>query len=245
MKTRIDRSLLIPASKLLDSKEVPHYDFHIHTTYSDGKASVKEVFEKAIDKKLDTIIFTEHTENWHHSNDDWYTSYYNEIVKYRELYSENIMAYIGLEAPATTFSGDLELPANALNSVEFLIGAAHRYPDLNQRKTRELNPVEAIDLEYRTLYGLANNQQLDAIAHIGATCAKYCTPFPKSLARQIVRVATDNGIAIEINPVYHEPLLEFIELCAEEDALVTLGSNAHGFNDIGMVVEKIKIALSL
>ena len=52
-------SCIISAVDLLESKKVPLSDFHIHTHYTDGKASVKEVFEKEIEKKLETIIFTE------------------------------------------------------------------------------------------------------------------------------------------------------------------------------------------
>lgn len=239
MGNRIDRDFFISSSELLESKAVPGYDFHIHTVYADGKATVRQVFETAVRENLEVIIFTEHTEQWHHSEPSWFDNYYNDIVTQRNLF-KNIKAFIGIEAPAITFEGELELTEDMALRAEFVIGAAHRYPMMGNRKVRELSKTEAIDLEFRTLFGLAGNTQIDAIAHIGATCTKYCTTFPKSLAREIIKRAVENNIAIEINPVYHAPLLEFIELCASENALITFGSNAHGFNDIGLTVKKVR-----
>lgn len=240
MKKSIDYPFLISANELLESKFVPRYDSHIHTKYTDGKASVEQVFEKAFEFGLEAIAFTEHTESWHNSNSEWFSQYCNEIRKFREVFKNKIKAYIGIEAPAISFDGELEATKEMFDEAEFILGAAHRYPGIEGRKVSELDNNEAIDLEFRTLIGLATNPMINSIAHIGGTCSKYCTPFPPHLMREVIRQAVKNNIAIEINPVYHKPLKNFIELCAEENANITLGSNAHGFNDIGMIVRKIK-----
>lgn len=237
---RIDSAYFISARKLLTEKVVPSLDFHIHTNYTDGKATVKQVFEKAIEFGLEAIAFTEHTEKWRHTNSAWFSSYYSDILENRKLAEGKIKAYVGIEAPAITFEGDLEITQEMIEKSEFIIGAAHRYPEMGNKKVSELTKTEAIDLEYRTLLCLTNNKQIDAIAHIGATCTKYCTPFPKDLERDVIKQAVKNNIAIEINPVYHKPMMDFIEVCAEENAYLTLGSNAHGFNDIGMIARELK-----
>ena len=97
-------------------------------------------------------------------------------------------------------------------------------------------------MEYKTLIGLTMNQDIDGIAHVGATCTKYCTMFPLHLVREIIAIASSQGIAIEINPIYNKPLISFLEICVEEDAKVTLGSNAHGFGDIGLISRALKKA---
>jgi putative hydrolase len=239
MKMSIDYPYLISATELLESKVVPNYDFHIHTNYTDGKATVRQVFEKAIEFGLEAIAFTEHTESWHNSHPEWFSQYCKEILEFREIFKDKIKAYIGIEAPAISFYGDLGANDEMIREAEFILGAAHRYPGIEGRKVSELGNNEAIDLEFRTLMGLAANPMINSIAHIGGTCSKYCTPFPTHLMREVIRQAVKNNIAIEINPVYHRPLKNFIELCAEENANITLGSNAHGFNDIGMIVRKI------
>ena len=230
----------INAAELINSKQVPLCDFHIHTNFTDGKASVKDVFEKAISIGLDAIAFTEHTEKWHHSDDEWFIRYYNEIDYNKNIFKDEIKAFIGIEAPAISFNGDIEATNEMITKADFILGAAHRYPSLGSRKVKELSVKEAVDMEYKTLMGLIQSKDVDAIAHIGATCSKYCGPFPKYLVREIICEAVKNHKIIEVNPVYHKPLKKFIELCAMENAKICLGSNAHGFNDIGLIVREIK-----
>jgi len=201
---------------------------------------VEQVFEKAIEFGLEAIAFTEHTESWHNSDPEWFSQYCKEIRECREIFKDKIKAYIGIEAPAISFEGELGATKEMFYEAEFILGAAHCYPGIEGRKVSDLGNNEAIDLEFRTLMGLAANPMINSIAHMGGTCSKYCTPFPTHLMREVIRQAVKNNIAIEINPVYHRPLKNFIEVCAEENASITLGSNAHGYYDIGMIVRKIK-----
>lgn len=222
---------------MLERKEIPLCDLHIHTRYADGKASIEQVFKEAIKCGLQAIAFTEHTEK--NNSPDWFSHYCSDIINFRGINKDRISAYIGIEAPAIGFNGELEMTEEMASRAEFILAAAHRYPELGDRKTAELGKQEAIDMEYRTLIGLAGNRQIDAIAHIGATCSKYCTPFPMELSREVIKLAVKNQIAIEINPVYHKPLLKFIEMCAEENALICTGSNAHGLSDIGLITREL------
>lgn len=244
MRKKFDKNYFISASELLENKAVPKWDFHIHTKYTDGKATVPQVFEKGIQAGLDIIIFTEHAEPWRTSAPRWFTNYVAEIEKFRVIFQNEIKAFIGIEANADTFDGEIELTAQMREKSEFILGAAHRYPGLDGRKITDLSGSEAIELEYKTLMGLTASDEIDAIAHIGATCTKYSAPFPSNLLREIIRSAVKKGIAIEVNPVYHNPLMAFLELCAEENAMITLGSNAHGFGDIGLVVRELQSILS-
>jgi len=245
MNKRSIYSYFISAQDILDSKHPPLWDFHIHTNYTDGKASVRQVFEKAIEFGLETIIFTDHTEKWRISNANWFEKYCKDIENFKGLHKGTIDAFIGIEANAISFDGEIEMTQTMMRKAEFILGAAHRYPGIEGKRVKDLTPTKAIDLEYRTLMGLAESIHIDAIAHIGATCTKYCTPFPEHLTRKIIRKAVEHNIAIEVNPVYHLPLLRFLELCAEENALITLGSNAHGHNDIGLIVREIKKCFAL
>jgi len=244
MLNHFNKAHFISASELLSSKIIPKWDFHIHTNFTDGKASVRQIFHQAIEQKLEIIAFTEHTELWRTDNANWFKCYIEEIEKYREVFKNEIEVFIGVEANAVSFEGDIELTEQMKGRVEFILGAAHRYPGLAGRRVQDLSKTEAIDLEYETLLGLTFAKEIDAIAHIGATCTKYCTPFPMNLTREIIREATKNNIAIEINPTYHKPLIVYLEMCAKENAMLTMGSNAHGLSDIGLVVKELRKILS-
>ena len=245
MRNHLHTGYFISASELLSSKNIPKWDFHIHTNYTDGKASVLQIFNAAIEQELEMIAFTEHTEAWRTDKTGWFNKYVEEIKKYREVHQNKIKAFIGVEANAISFDGDIELTDQMNKDVEFILGAAHRYPGLEGRNIHDLSNTEAIYLEYKTLMGLAAAKKIHAVAHIGATCSKYCTPFPMNLTKEIIRMAAKNHIAVEINPVYHKPLINFLEICAEENAMVTLGSNAHGLGDIGLIVRELDSIFSL
>ena len=243
MRKKFDRKHFVSPADLLENKGVPKWDFHLHTSYTDGKATVRQVIEMGIQAGLQVIAITEHTEPWRTSVPDWFGSYVDEIEKYRLVFKHEISVFIGVEANAISFDGEVELTESMKEKSEFILGAAHRYPGMGSRKITELSNAQAVELEYRTLMGLAASSSIDAIAHIGATCSKYKTAFPSVLQREIIRTAAGNGIAIEINPVYHRPLIAFLEVCAEENASLTLGSNAHGFGDVGLVVRELQGAL--
>ena len=238
-RKEIPAKYFLNASDILEKKVAPHWDFHIHSKYTDGKASIREIFDTAVQERLEVIAFTEHTEPWRFKNTSWYLEYFNEIERFRRIYCNRLVAFIGIESSAVTFRGDLDATDEMLETAEFILGAAHRYPEIGNLKVQELKDNQAIDMEYKTLIGLSMNQNIDAIAHIGATCAKYCTSFPQHLVRDIITRSSRNKIAVEINPVYNKPLIPFLEICAEEDAKVTLGSNAHGFGDIGLVSREL------
>jgi histidinol phosphatase-like PHP family hydrolase len=195
--------------------------------------TVAEAVTAALAAGIERVVFTEHTEAHFHPTAGWFDDYVRDINRLREEKGDDIDILVGLEAPATDYKQGLEMPAAAEDRLDFLLGAAHRYPDIGDRRVRDLPADEAIDFEYRTLMALAENPRIDAIAHIGATCSKYCGPFPLELARDVVRRAASNNIAIEINPAYHRPLGDVLELCRQENARIVLGSNAHSATEIG------------
>jgi HisJ family histidinol phosphate phosphatase len=220
--------------------EIPAFDFHIHTLYADGKASVADVCRIAVEKGLQAIAFTEHAESWHHNTPDWFESYSADIDVARQKFSGKLQIFKSIETPATDFEGNLFLDGIQPEKLDFVLGAAHRYPGLDGRKVSSLLADEAIELEYKTILGLIESGNIDIIAHIGATCSKYVTTFPDSLTRELLAKAAKNDVVVEINPVYHKPIKNFIQMCSKHGVIVSLGSNAHGFGDIGLVREILK-----
>jgi putative hydrolase len=234
---RRNKRYAILADKLLET--VPPWDYHIHTSFTDGEASIDEIVQYSIELGLARIIFTEHTEPWFAKLAGWFDRYLEQIRSSKEKYKNKIEILIGLEAPATDYDTGLGITPEMEKEVDFLLGCAHRYPEMLGKKVRNLTNQEAIELENKTLMALAHNPRIDSIAHIGATCNKYCCPFPMDLTREIIRTATHSGIAIEINQAYQSSLSEFIKICIEEKAFCTLGSNAHALKEIGQAYKAV------
>ena len=234
---RLSESYFIKAEKLLHN--TPSCEYHIHTSYTDGVNTVKEIVEESIRLGLKQIIFTEHTEPWFVKKENWFGAYADEIVLFQNKFKDKIDIRIGIETPAIDFFGNIEITDEMDARCDYILGAAHRYPGLEGKRVQDLYGSEAIELEYKTLMGLASNKKIDAIAHIGGTCLKYCTDFPKSMMVDIIKEATKNNIAIEINHQYHQPLQDVIDICVQEQARIVLGSNAHKLAEIGSVYRAI------
>lgn len=231
----------IPAKDLQNG--VPKWDYHLHSDLTDGQDSIASIVKHSILLRLERIIFTEHTEPWLTKTQDWFREYSNQVNACQEEYHGKIEILMGLEVPAIDFIGNFELSDRMDKEACFLLGAAHRYPEIEGRRVRDLSKDEAIDLEFRTLMGLAQNPDIDAIAHIGGTCQKYCGPFPEEFSREVIRTATRTGIAIEINHRYHQPLERFLKICVEEQARITIGSNAHSLPEVGAANRELKTLL--
>jgi len=234
---RLAESYFIKAEDLLHN--TPLHEYHMHTSYTDGTNTVKEVVEESIRLGLKQIIFTEHTEPWFAKKENWFGSYADEIAFFQNKFKDKIEIKIGVETPAIDFLGNIEISDEMNERCDYILGAAHRYPGMEGKRVQDLSGEEAIELEYKTLMGLASNKKIDAIAHIGGTCLKYCTAFPKSMMVDIIKEATKNNIAIEINHQYHKPLQDIINICIQEQARIVLGSNAHKLSQIGSVYRAI------
>ena len=214
---------------------VPPWEYHIHTRYSDGSATAGQMVRKAAELGLTRLIFTEHTETGLTSGPDWFVRYVEELERLRLETGMDIR--VGLEVPITDFRGGLMLDARMREWLEngrlaLILGAVHAYPG-HGWNVGTLEPERAIELEFRGCMALAENPLVDAIAHPGGVCNNYATPFPLDRFEEIVRKATGNGIAIELNPAYQEPLRPYLEICRRHRAWISPGSNAHHLHEIG------------
>ncbi|MFZ5569078.1 MAG: PHP domain-containing protein [Thermodesulfobacteriota bacterium] len=235
------RRFSIPARELL--RAVPAWECHLHTDMTDGSATIEACARKACDLGLTRIIFTEHTEGWKSSRRNWFDAYLVAVRKTAEAYAGRMEIVAGIEAPALDFNHTLDLGGAVQADIPFILGAAHRYPGLNGRRVKELSPAECIELEYKTLLSLARNPMISSIAHLGGTCRRYCSEFPDDLTAKVIRTARDNGIAIELNSRYHVPLSPILSICLQENAHVTIGSDAHSLNEIGTGCAAVATAL--
>lgn len=225
-------------------EKLPNYECHVHTPFSKGNCSIETIIKKAVDNKVEKLVFTEHTEQWMMTEKGWYGEYWREVSRLKKQYEHKIEIYIGIEANIVGFSGELELTNEMFETAEFILGAAHRYPGLDGVRVRDLSPSAAVDLEFRALIGLAGNKNVDAIAHIGGTCEKYICDFPFEMTEEIIKRAADNDVAIEINAVYHKnKMADLIDSCKKFGALTTLGSNAYCASSISEAYNILKTFL--
>lgn len=218
---------------------VPAWEYHVHSHFSDGSASVADIVKRARALGLTRLAFTEHTEPGLVQGEGWFDRYWHEVDRLRCQEIGGMEIVIGLEVPIIDYDGGLLMDPDMDDRAEFVLGAVHAYPGHGWRWDN-LTPRQAIDLEFKGLMSLAENARVDAIAHPGGICHKYATPFPLSLFEEVVRKATDHGIAIELNPAYHDPMRPYLDVCRRHDALISPGSNVHHPDEMGLAWEVLR-----
>lgn len=97
-------------------------DHHVHSTFSDGRASVVDMALTARDRGLTELGFADHVrrESW------WLPRYVQAVRRAREIVP-GITLRIGVEAKVLDAHGTLDLPTD-LTGIEQIVIADHQYP---------------------------------------------------------------------------------------------------------------------
>ena len=226
------------AADAMDTQPFPRWEHHVHSVFSDGSSTLAELVEYARTLGITRLIFTEHTEPELTDGVGWFDRYWLEANRLRQQEQGGMEILFGLEVPIIDFDGGLLLEDKMADKAEFILGAVHAYPGYGWTMGT-LPPKQAIELEFNGLMSLAENPRIDAIAHPGGVCHKHATPFPMTLFEEVVRKATSNGIAIELNPAYQQPIAPYLEICCRHRALISPGSNAHHLEEIGWAYHEL------
>ena len=106
-----------------DKKKIPKIDFHIHTNWTDGKHSVREMARTAQKRKLKMILFSEHSRK---SSKNWFNKFVNQIREYQKK-SKECKMFIGTEVKIKDFKGSLDIN-NSIKKCDFVMASVHRFP---------------------------------------------------------------------------------------------------------------------
>lgn len=236
------KPIFLRAKRLL--KEIPKIDFHLHTVYTDGISQIGEYIRVALEKGIKEIAFTEHVDK----TTNWFDKFADEIIRQRKRIGNKLKIYYGVEARALDYQGNLNASPELINNAEIVVGVVHSYPAPDGGKywpaKIKLEKEKALDFEFRVSMALLANPKVDIFGHPGATFEQFFGEFPLELYRKLIRQAKKHNKAVEINPQYQRNLTSFVKICLEENPLISLGSNAHHFEDLGQAYYKVKEIIS-
>lgn len=209
-------------------------DAHLHTDYTDGRSPLAAMLQAAADAGLTAVAFTEHVRR----GVDWFAGFCEDVAQQRAAFAP-LEVLVGLEAKALDEDGALDADEAQIARAELVLGAFHNYPDGRGGfcDASGLDAREAALCEFRASWSLLAHAELDVLAHPGALTRRRFGAFPDAYMRQLVRKAARERKAIELNGEYMAPaeLGRMIAWCREEDAWVTLGSNAHHASEVGRI----------
>jgi putative hydrolase len=224
---------LIFQAKQLNLANLPRIDSHLHTCWTDGEPTVKEVYGAAVESKLSTILFSEHSRK---TSTDWFPSFATEV---RELPRSPCKAYVGTECKVESLDGALDTVPAITDLCDFVMASVHRFTDLAGHPIpfEKINPDKAVEFEFDFTWAVLANPLVDILGHIfGMSYRRYKVCPPDDKIRALISRAAEFGVAVEINSHYHPNPLRLIEWCREYDARITFGSNAHALKDVGAII---------
>jgi len=205
--------------KLIEVKDI-RAELHCHSTWSDGKASVREMAEAAIARKLKVLAITDHSVSLGIANGlsvERLWEQRQEIKKVQEELGEDLLLLHGVEMEIKA-DGSLDYPDEVLVELDIVIASLHvsmRQPrqqvtermlaaihnphvDIIGHPTNRLLPDrEGADLDMEAV--LAAAAETDTALEINAN------PQRLDLEDIYARRAVEMGIKLSINTDAHHP----------------------------------------
>jgi len=207
-------------------------DFHIHSTWSDGTASIEEMARKAMSLGLEYIVICDHTKSLYIANG-------LDEARLREQMAEIDGVNEGLEGLTVLkgtecdilSDGRMDLPGSVLGDLDFVIGSVHSAfrQDVETMTERVLTAI--------------HNEHVDCIGHPTGRLIQKRKPNTMNLER-VFEAAAEQGVMIEIN-AYPERLdLDDVNCRAAMEQRVTMviGTDSHAPNQMEFMPLGVSVA---
>jgi putative hydrolase len=94
-------------------------------------------------------------------------------------------------------------------------------------------------MEFELALGLLRSAPIDVLAHPGGMYARHHGSFPETMMRALLRESIGRGIAVEISTSYLVDVTNFLRLCREENPYVSIGSNTHKLEQLGICRDQL------
>jgi putative hydrolase len=111
----------------------------------------------------------------------------------------------------------------------------HRFPDARGGflDFAALDAGATAEIECELALGLLRGAQIDVLAHPAGMYQRRYGRYPDTLFRRMLETSLERGIAVEINTSYLFEIEPFLELCNVVNPFVSIGSDAHGAEELG------------
>jgi len=191
-------------------------DVHVHTNYTDGRNTIREYCQRALQNNIEAIAFTEHVRR----NLDYnFDNFLLDIERARREFPQLVILG-GCEAKVLNTEGELDAPENVLSQCEVVIGVFHSFEHKGKRsylaalKAMVRNPI--VDIwGHPTIYLKERNMKLE-----------------KEELSEIINACVENGVLIERNLKHNLPDASFMELALKKGAKFVIGSDAHSVGEL-------------
>jgi DNA polymerase (family 10) len=193
-------------------------DLHIHTKWTDGRASIKEIISKSIQQNLSVIAITDHSPSLlkpRYFDASYLLEQQRQIDTLNKTLKNDLIILKGVEVDILS-DGSLDLPNWMLKKMDVVIASLHLALDLPKEIMTD-RLIKAIQ-----------NPHVDIIGHPGGRSlpSDDCTNLEWDC---VFEAAAQNHVALEINSHKHHPFFddEKIKRAIQYGAILTLNSDTH------------------
>lgn len=193
--------------------------FHVHTSYSDGRATIAEMAAVAQKRGWHYLGISDHSRTAHYAGGlklKAVTAQRKEIDKFNAE-NDGLRLFAGIESDILP-DGSLDYPDDILAQFDFVIASVHSAFRIGQEKMTK-RFIKAAENKYVTMLGHPTGRMLltrpeyavdipaiiKAAANTGTLIEINSSPRRLDLDWQWCRVAKDKGVMLAINPDAHDP----------------------------------------
>ncbi len=217
--------------RLVEEKDIRGI-FHVHSNYSDGQASLRQLVEAARDSGFEYIGISDHSQSAFYANglkEDRIKKQHEEIDLLQEEFQE-ILILKGIESDILA-NGDLDYDDSTLSSFDFVIASVHSYFKMSEQEmTRRV--VSALSHPSVTILGHPTGRLL-------LSREAYALNIP-----DIIEAARRYDVAIELNANPRRLDLDwrYCKLAKEAGVRLSLNPDAHQLETLSKLKDGIGIA---
>lgn len=217
--------------------ETVNVDWQVHTTWSDGRADVRATLAAAREQQLTAIALTEHVRR----DTAWFGDF-AQTVRTEARAVPGLDVYVGCEAKALDADGALDVTDEIRAQCDLVLGVVHRFPDGHGGVLdfKRLDWEACAETEWRLTQGLLRAAPIHVLGHPGGMTQRWFGRYPAPLFRKMLEASGERGIAVEINSSYVADWDGFLALCEEVNPLVSIGSDAHGPEELGRCRDRLR-----
>lgn len=211
-------------------------DLQVHTTWTDGFATVQEMLATACERRIAIIAITEHVRR----DTDWFGTFAQHARREARAHAM-VKLLIGCEAKALDDAGTLDVSDDIRADCDLVLGSVHRFPDGRGGllEGKNLSYEKCAQIECELSLGLLKAAPIDVLAHPAGMTLRRFRRYPEPLFRRMFEASLERGIAIEINSSYLPELERFLALCEEINPFVSIGSDAHRVQELGRCRDRL------
>lgn len=204
-------------------------DYHMHTSYTDGEDTIKEMADKAEDYELKQVLFSEHVRH----TSTYYPAFLDEL---RSLAPENLVLLTGVETKILDVKGTLDCSPEISIMCDGIVGSVHNPPAGSLGSDTGwtgMDPEAAEELEFQLAMAIATKSRAHVLGHpMGMVVTKF-NRLPYDRLEELAKACAAHDKAFELNARYCGDPANWTEIVKRAGCKVSFGSDAHNSRDVG------------